>query len=264
MKKAIIVSFEGIDGCGKSTQAKNFVRYLRARKHRVLFLKEPGTTQLGNELRKILLARQDRISDLSELLLYLSARNQLCREILDRNAKIRQIIVLDRFLDSTVAYQGYGRGLPLDFIEQSHRLILGNLVPDITFLIDADAAALRVQLRSKGVDRLERSLKFQQKVRSGYLALAKQEPSRFRVIRRSSKEATSAQIIAAWSRHGQACGTKTLRFGKTRRSKSADVRDDSTDAPDGVSPINSGGHPETQTSSAAADRPAKAGGNGFY
>jgi len=209
VKKAIIVSFEGIDGCGKTTQAKKFVRYLRNRKRRVLFLREPGTTQLGKDLRRILLARKSKLSNFSELFLYLAARSQLCREILDRQSRIPQIIVLDRFADSTVAYQGHGRGIPISFIDMAHQLVLGGLTPDITFLIDARAEDLRTTLRNKGTDRLERSLAFQRKVRKGYLKLAAANPQRFRIIHRTpSQKNTFAQICAVWEsfNHGQKKG----------------------------------------------------------
>ena len=197
-KRAVIVVFEGIDGCGKSTQAKKFASYLRAGHRKVIFLKEPGSTKIGKKIREILLSEKNRISPLCELLLYLAARSQLYEEILKKSINKPVVVVFDRFIDSTTAYQGYGRDIPLDFIDKAHEMIIQNLKPDITFIIDIPAEKLKEYIKKKGADRLEKSLAFQKKVRNGYLAIAKKNPVRIRVIKRKNVEETFQEIVGKW------------------------------------------------------------------
>jgi len=198
MKKAIIVSFEGIDGCGKSTQAKKFVNYLRKNNFDTLFFKEPGTTKIGKKLRKILLSKNDDISFFTELLLYLAARNELVEKKILPEIFKKKIIVLDRFIDSTLAYQGYGRKLPLEFIEKAHQIILRGIKPDLTFVIDSPAHELKTAI-GKNPDRLEKSLKFQERVRKGYKTIATEEPERVKIVKRKSIEQTFKQILDIWN-----------------------------------------------------------------
>ena len=198
MKKAIIVSFEGIDGCGKSTQAKKFVNYLRKNNFDTLFFREPGTTKIGKKLRKILLSKNDDISFFTELLLYLAARNELVEKKILPEIFKKKIIVLDRFIDSTLAYQGYGRKLPLEFIERAHQIILRGIKPDLTFVIDSPACELKTAI-GKNPDRLEKSLKFQERVRKGYKTIATEEPERVKIVKRKSIEQTFKQILDIWN-----------------------------------------------------------------
>jgi len=198
MKKAIIVSFEGIDGCGKSTQAKKFVNYLKKNNFDTLFFREPGTTKIGKKLRKILLSKNDDISFFTELLLYLAARNELVEKKILPEIFKKKIIVLDRFIDSTLAYQGYGRKLPLEFIEKAHQIILRGIKPDLTFVIDSPAHELKTAI-GKNPDRLEKSLKFQERVRKGYKTIATEEPERVKIVKRKSIEQTFKQILDIWN-----------------------------------------------------------------
>lgn len=199
-KKAILVSFEGIDGSGKSTHAKNFVRFLKNQGHNVIFIKEPGTTDTGRKIRKILLSGKNQINPLSELFLYLAARSQLYEEIIRKNLNRKVIMVFDRFFDSTVSYQGYGRNIPIDFIECLMKKVLGNVSTDITFIIDIPAEKLKKYLIKKGADRLEKSLAFQKKVRKGYLEIAKKEKKRIRLIKRKTINETFREIIKEWEK----------------------------------------------------------------
>ncbi len=196
-KKALIVSFEGIDGCGKSTQATKFARYLKSNGFKVIFLKEPGTTILGKKLRGILLTKSQDILPLSELFLYLAARNELVIRKLKPYLEKKVVFVLDRFIDSTVAYQGYGRGIPCELINKVHGYVLDGISPDITFVIDAPASNLR-KFIEKNADRLEKSEKFQEKVRKGYLQIAKDQPKRVHIIKRGSIEQTFQRIKETW------------------------------------------------------------------
>ncbi|HPP66676.1 MAG TPA: dTMP kinase [bacterium] len=196
-KKYLIVSFEGIDGCGKSTQAKKFVRYVKSKDFKVIFLKEPGSTQLGERLRDILLAKKLDILPLSELFLYLAARNELITRKIKPRLGEKTIFVLDRFIDSTVAYQGYGRGISLKFIEDLHQSILYSIIPDITFVIDAPVSIIK-GIKGKNADRLEKSAKFQTRVRIGYLKIAKQQPKRVKIIQRGTIDQTFQRIQKTW------------------------------------------------------------------
>ncbi len=199
-KKAIIVSFEGIDGSGKTTQAKKFVEFLKKQGKDVIFLKEPGTTYIGEKIRSILLSKTNKINPLSELFLYLAARNQLYHEIIKKNLDKKSVIVFDRFFDSTVAYQGYGRNLPIDFIENLNKITLDDISTDITFIIDIPAEELQQYIKEKGADRLEKSLAFQKRVRNGYLEIAKKEPKRIKLIKRETFDKTFQQIVKLWEK----------------------------------------------------------------
>jgi len=196
--KAVLVSFEGIDGSGKTTAIVAFTHYLAAQKIPAVFFREPGATALGERIRKILLAKKTSYSPDAELFLYLAARAQLCAEKIAPAMNTPQVIVLDRFFDSTIAYQGYGRGVPISFIKSAHKRIIGSFRPDITFLLDIPAERVRSVLRKRGADSFEQSLSFQKRVRRGYLAIAAQEPKRVRVIKRGTVEATFSRIRREW------------------------------------------------------------------
>lgn len=213
-KNAVIVTFEGIDGCGKSTQAKKFFRYLKKQGIDVILLQEPGTTELGKKLRQILLSKKDNISPLSELFLYLAARNELVNQFIMPAISKKVVIVLDRFIDSTMAYQGYGRGIPFELINLTHRIILKEQKPDITFVIDASASTLR-KIVNRNPDRLEKCIKFQEKVRHGYIEIAKNEPERIRIIKRKSEEKTFEAIIKCWQEFLNERRTDTGIFQKS-------------------------------------------------
>lgn len=200
-KKGIIISFEGIDGCGKSTQAKLFCKYLYSKGLNPVLLNEPGGTYTGEKIRKILLDSKNNICPLTELFLYLASRSQLVKEIIKPYIKDGKIVVLDRYIDSTTAYQGYGRGISLKLIRYIHSFFVRDFLPDITFLIDAPASKLISVLKNKKRDRIEKeSLEFQKKVRYGYLQIAKLEKKRIKVIKRKTVLLTHKEIIKEWER----------------------------------------------------------------
>jgi len=199
MRKKIIVSFEGIDGCGKTTQAKLLFEHIVKQGMDAVFLNEPGGTAVGERIRALLLDREEKPCIWSELFLYLASRAQLLSEVLLQEAEKGSIIILDRYIDSTTAYQGYGRGLPVDLICRIHKSFLGGMFPDLTFLIDAPAEVLIPVLEGKEKDRIEgESVEFQRKVREGYLEISRKEKGRFAVIERESIEKTSAAILNTW------------------------------------------------------------------
>ncbi|MCM8770228.1 MAG: dTMP kinase, partial [Candidatus Omnitrophica bacterium] len=143
MPPGLLVSFEGIDGCGKSTQASLFFHSLRKKGIPAVLLKEPGGTRVGERIRKILLQPHQPLTAWCELFLYLASRAQLVEEVIRPAVAKGKIVILDRHSDSTLAYQGYGRELPLSFIRQAQRHFLGNLKPKLTFLLDASPAELQ-------------------------------------------------------------------------------------------------------------------------
>lgn len=194
-----IVSFEGIDGCGKTTQARLLYEHLLKESVDAVFLNEPGGTAVGNKIRGLLLDKQEKPCIWSELFLYLASRAQLLSEVIMQQAGEGRIIVLDRYIDSTAAYQGYGRGIPVELINSLHNAFLKGMFPDITFLIDAPPEVLVPVLEKKEKDRIEQeSIEFQKRVREGYLQIAKKEKARVQVIKRESLEETHKNIIEIW------------------------------------------------------------------
>ncbi|MCM8771605.1 MAG: dTMP kinase [Candidatus Omnitrophica bacterium] len=199
MKKSIIISFEGIDGCGKTTIVKKFYKYLKKKKLDAIVLHEPGSTHVGEKIRRILLNKNISINKYCELFLYLASRIQLIEEKIKKYFDKNKIIILDRYIDSTFAYQGYGRKIPLKFIEKIHKkLISPKFIPDITFLIDEKPENLIKILKNKKADRIEKeSIEFQKRVRKGYLKLATKN-KRIKIIRREDEETTFKKVLKEW------------------------------------------------------------------
>ena len=195
------ISFEGIDGSGKSTQIKLLKSYLESKSIAVELIREPGGTKLGEEIRELLLRqREEAMSSRAELLLYEASRAQLCEEFIAPKLKESTWILSDRFYDSSTAYQGGGRGLCVEEIKLLNAFAVDKTAPDISFLLDLDPALAykRTALRHE-LDRLEaEGLEFMKKVRSSYLDLARTEPGRIKCIDASSSdpEAVFEQIKA--------------------------------------------------------------------
>jgi len=178
----MFITFEGIDGSGKSTHAALLCEWLQAKGYRVQLLREPGATPLAEAVRSILLDVQLRIDPIAELMLFCAARRQLVQDVIRPALADGQVVISDRYADSTVAYQGYGRGLELDMVTSIIRYAIGNVVPDITFVLDVDVAtALRRQgqRRQVNTDRMEDVPEhFFERVRKGYHTIAANEPER--------------------------------------------------------------------------------------
>lgn len=180
--KGRLITFEGIDGCGKSVQARKAYNYLKKLKKEVVLLREPGSTPVAEKLRKILLDKKLAIPDLTELLLYEAARSELTALKIKPALANGLVVLCDRFYDSTTAYQGYGRRLDIKMVKALHKIATGNIVPDLTFILDVDlrTAAKR---RGKTLDRLEsQSLAFHSRVRKGFQKIAKAEKRRVKLI----------------------------------------------------------------------------------
>lgn len=186
------ITFEGIEGCGKTTQIKMAGEYLSSKHIPFIITEEPGGVPLGLEIRKILLNESSfAICAESEVFLFSAARSQHVRDVILPTLKENKIVLCDRFSDATIAYQGFGRGLDIHFIQKINETSTGKLKPDMTLLFDAPVEvglkrALRRISRFEGVskeDRFEREdLIFHEKVRGGYLSLARNEPERFKII----------------------------------------------------------------------------------
>jgi dTMP kinase len=187
MNRGLFITFEGVDGCGKTTQIRLLASWLRERGREVVETVEPGGTDIGRAIRKILLDPANAaIRPRTELLLYFASRAQNVDEIiwpaLDNNA----VVLCDRFTDSTIVYQGCGRGIETDIIFDLHRIACGALKPDITVLIDVDLDTSLARARRRN-DRTnanesridEEAREFHERVRRGYLELAANEPDRF-------------------------------------------------------------------------------------
>ncbi len=195
-KRAWFITFEGAEGSGKSTQIREAEACLKRMGKKVLVLREPGGTRVSEKIREILLDRHlIELNHSTELLLYLAARAQIVEEKILPALRKGTTVIMDRYEDSTFAYQGFGRNIPISTIETISRLaVRGTLKPDMTFLLDIDPR--KGMKRGGRHDRMERqSFLFHQKVRKGFLALAKRARKRYHVIDASqAKEEVSAVI----------------------------------------------------------------------
>ncbi|HOW35134.1 MAG TPA: dTMP kinase [Candidatus Omnitrophota bacterium] len=194
--KGKFITFEGSEGSGKSTQAKLLCRYLKEQHKKVLHIREPGGVILSEMIRKMLLdVKNKTMTKECEMLLYMAARAQLVEEIIAPALRKGIIVVCDRFLDSTVAYQGYGCGMDIALIKSVGRFVTRGINPDLTFLLDVGAKK-GLQRAGKFKDRIEsRSLGYHNRVRQGYLAIARREPNRVKLIEtKGTKSDTQEEI----------------------------------------------------------------------
>ena len=184
----MLITFEGIDGCGKSSQAQLIADRLRAQGIETLLVREPGGTELSEHIRTLLLDSKHHhgLDHAAELLLFAASRAQLMHEVIEPALKRNAVVICDRFTDSTIAYQSGGRGLDRFLVESVNRLACGTLAPDLTILLDLDPAhgLRRASVRDQGqADRFELlDNGFHQKVRAVYHSLVAAEPQRFLVL----------------------------------------------------------------------------------
>ena len=177
-----IISFEGVDGVGKSTQIKLFIDRLNKHNLNSILLREPGGTSLSEKIRDLLLDKNNIISDLSETLLFLAARSDLVNKKIEPNLNKKNLYVIcDRFLDSTLAYQSYGRGINLNLVNIITKEVTKNIVPSTTFLLNCDIELSMERIGN--VDRMEKEgILFLSKVKNGFLELAKENKKRYIVL----------------------------------------------------------------------------------
>lgn len=181
--------FEGVDGSGKSTQIAKVEAALQAKGYDVLSLREPGSTYLSEQIRKVLLDPENHMDPRAEVLLFSAARAQLISEVVKPALQAGKVVISDRSFWSTLAYQGYARKMNLEELYEISQFAVGHLEPEHVFLLDIDPqiAATRREVRS-GEDRIEsEGLEFQQKVRKGFLNLAHDNPNCFHVIDANKK-----------------------------------------------------------------------------
>ncbi len=182
MQKGLFITFEGADGCGKTTQIKLVKDYLEKSGYEVVLTREPGAKGLGEKIREILLNYDGIVSDRCESFLFLADRAQNIDTIVNPAVEKGKIVLCDRHIDSTVAYQGYGRGLDLERINKLNLLATDGRVPDLTIVFDIDVET-SMQRVGKEKDRMESAgIEFHNRVRNGYLEIAKNEPERVKVV----------------------------------------------------------------------------------
>ena len=190
------ITFEGSEGCGKSTQSRLLYDYLKAKGKRVIYLREPGATKISEKIRDILLdAKNQGIVPQAEMLLYMAARSQIVSEVIQPALKTGKIVICDRFLDSTLAYQGYGLGMDIGLIKKVGEFTTQGIIPDLTLFLDL-AVKRGLRHRKDRLDRIEmRSVNYHLRVRRGYLKLAKQDSSRIKVVKvEEDKHKTQSKI----------------------------------------------------------------------
>lgn len=203
--KGKFITFEGCEGVGKSTQVRFLKEYMTSTEQDCVFLREPGGTNISEDIRKIILdTKNTNMTNECETMLYCAARAQLIKEVIAPALKEGKTVICDRFIDSTFAYQGYARGLGADYVESLNDLACGNVKPDITIFLDLppEEAFERKGGADKN-DRLEQeNFEFHKKVYEGYKEAAKRHPKRIVCIDASSDKFTTQAKIKACLREG--------------------------------------------------------------
>jgi dTMP kinase len=198
----MFITFEGIDCSGKSTQIDHLIRKLRRGHWDVLVVREPGGTEISERIRTLLLdVRHGEMDGSTELLLFSASRSQLVTERIQPALERGDIVIADRFHDSTTAYQGFGRGIDVEAITHIHRIATHGLSPDISFFLDisVEESLKRRSARAGSIDRMEAAdTAFFERVREGYLSIASISPSRFRIIDGMRPAEPIAEEIWGW------------------------------------------------------------------
>ena len=193
--RGLFITFEGIEHCGKTTQSEYLVKSLTSDGHDVLLTREPGGTPLGVEIRELVLHSDYQVSTLCELLLFAADRAQHVSALIEPALANGQIVISDRFFDSTRAYQGYGRGIDPELIDRTISIATTGLTPDLTVLVDIDIETSRAR-GDDAADRIERNTDaFFNRVRNGFLEIAKRSPERSLVLDgRNTIEELASQV----------------------------------------------------------------------
>ena len=204
MKKGMFITFEGADGCGKTTQMKLLAEYLEEKGVSVVITREPGGKGLGEKVREILLNYDGPVSDRCESFLFLADRAQNIDTIVNPAVEEEKIVLCDSHIDSTVAYQGYGRGLDIERIKMLNNIATNWRKPDLTLVFDIDVETSMKRVGAEK-DRMESAgIEFHNRVREGYLEIAKQEPQRIKVIDASkSIEEIHREVIKIFNSYGR-------------------------------------------------------------
>lgn len=199
MTKGLFITFEGADGCGKTTQLMLLAKYLKSKGRDVIVTREPGARGLGEKIREILLNYDGEVSSQAEAFLFLADRAQHIDVIVNPAVESGKIVLCDRHTDSTVAYQGYGRGLDIDRIKMLNNLATGDRRPDLTFVFDIDVETSMKRVGNEK-DRMESAgVEFFNRVRNGYHKISELEPERVKVLDASkSIEDIHKEIVALY------------------------------------------------------------------
>ena len=198
LKRGLLITLEGPEGSGKSTQSRMLARFLRKKGYKVIHIWDPGSTKFGEAIRDILLKPGRKFSSNAETMLYLAARAQLVDEKIAPALKQKKIIICDRFIDATVCYQGCGLGVDIKKIEMFNDFVTGSIVPDMTFFLDINVKkGLKRSRNVKGFsDRIEkRGSLFHAKVRNGYIKQLKKFPDRIKRISIDDNDKEEVQVI---------------------------------------------------------------------
>ena len=199
MKKGVFLSFEGIEGTGKSTQARLLFERLREKGFDAVLTEEPGGTKIGRKIRELLLSPDHQeMTPLTELLLYFASRTQHLAQVIIPAVNRGAVVITDRFTDSTIAYQGYGRGIALHLLHSLDNIATEGMQPDITLLLDLDVET--GLSRNRGINKTDRleleDIGFHKRVRNGFLELAAQQPERIKLIDASlEKEEVRKRVL---------------------------------------------------------------------
>ena len=181
-KKGYFITFEGADGCGKTTQSKLVQKYLEENGYDVFWTREPGAIGLGQKIRELLLHYDGDVAPMCEAFLFLADRAQHIENIIKPAINSGKIVICDRHTDSTIAYQGYGRGEDIERLTYLNNLATGDTKPDLTFVFDVSTEIAQLRVGDEK-DRMESAgIEFHKKVRHGYLKIAKQEPHRVKIV----------------------------------------------------------------------------------
>jgi dTMP kinase len=221
-RSGLFITLEGIDGTGKSTQHRLLVEYLRSRGLKVTATREPGSTRLGEQIRQILLGYRGKLGPMTELALFYAARAQHLEEVIRPALARGDVVVCDRFNDASMAYQGYARGLGPATVRALDAVICGPTQPDLTLVLDLEPKVALARARGRSTrpaprrERFEtQGVEFQSRARRGYLAIARQEPLRVKLI---DAERPVDEV------HADICGAVDSFVSTLRENRKSEIR----------------------------------------
>ena len=196
MSKKLIIAFEGVEGSGKSLHLKNISKYLKRKKIRFLSLREPGGSKTSEKIRKLILSNKSNFNKKTDLLLYLAARNENVEKIIKKNYK-KKIILIDRFIDSTLAYQHYGMGIDKNIINKINQYLLGKIKIDFTFLNLVNMVNLKLRLsKRQNLNRYDNfKISFYKKIQNGFIKISKRNKKKYLLINSNDSINKNKKII---------------------------------------------------------------------
>ena len=196
MSKKLIIAFEGVEGSGKSLHLKHIAKYLKSKKIKFITLREPGGSKTSEKIRKLILNNKSNFNKKTDLLLYLAARSENIEKIIKKNYK-KKIILIDRFIDSTLAYQHYGMGINKNIINKINQYLLGKIKIDFTFLNLVNMTNLQSRLsKRKNLNRYDKfKISFYKKIQNGFIKIAKKNKKKYLIINSNDSILKNKKII---------------------------------------------------------------------